>query len=57
MDVKDLRRQMPVDMALGVGEHGRAGGPPMVRRGTAALLGRLMSQRGSVSRACRFRIL
>lgn len=43
LDVKDKRGRTPVDMALGVGLRGRAGGPPTVREGTAALLKQLMS--------------
>jgi uncharacterized protein len=43
LDVKDKQGRMPVDMALGVGLRGRAGGPPIVRQSTAALLRQLMA--------------
>jgi uncharacterized protein len=42
LDVKDKQGRTPVDMALGVGLRGRAGGPPIVRQSTAALLRQLM---------------
>lgn len=42
LDVKDRQGRTPVDMAMGVGLRGRAGGPPIVREGTAALLRQLM---------------
>jgi hypothetical protein len=32
-----------VEMALGIGLHGHAGGPPTVREGTANLLRQLMA--------------
>jgi ankyrin repeat protein len=44
LDVKDKQGRTPVDAALGVGLRGRAGGPPNVRQGTAALLRQLMAQ-------------
>ncbi len=44
LDVKDKQGRTPVEMALGVGLHGHAGGPPTVREGTANLLRQLMSQ-------------
>jgi ankyrin repeat protein len=43
LDVKDKQGRTPVDMAMGVGLRGRAGGPPVVREGTAALLRELMA--------------
>jgi uncharacterized protein len=42
--VKDKQGRTPLDAALGVGLRGRAGGPPTVREGTAALLRELMSR-------------
>jgi ankyrin repeat protein len=54
LDVKDKQGRTPMDMALGVGLRGRAGGPPIVRQGTAALLRQLMAaeaaKAGSVER-------
>jgi ankyrin repeat protein len=44
LDVKDKQGRTPVDAALGVGLRGRAGGPPNVRQGTAALLRQLMDR-------------
>jgi ankyrin repeat protein len=38
LDVKDKRGRTPVDMAMGVGGRGRAGGPPPVYERTAKLL-------------------
>jgi ankyrin repeat protein len=43
LDVKDKQGRTPVEMALGVGLHGHAGGPPTVREGTANLLRQLMA--------------
>ena len=43
LDVKDKQGRTPVEMALGVGLHGHAGGPPTVREGTANLLRQLMN--------------
>jgi uncharacterized protein len=43
LDVKDKKGRTPVEMALGVGLHGHAGGPPTVREGTANLLRQLMA--------------
>jgi ankyrin repeat protein len=43
LDVKDKQGRTPVEMALGVGLHGPAGGPPIVREGTANLLRQLMA--------------
>jgi ankyrin repeat protein len=44
LDVKDKQGRTPVEMALGVGLHGHAGGPPTVREGTATLLRQLMAE-------------
>jgi ankyrin repeat protein len=41
LDVKDKQGRTPVDVALGVGNRGRAGGPPAVFDRTAALLQQL----------------
>jgi ankyrin repeat protein len=49
LDVKDKQGRTPVDMALGVGLRGRAGGPPVVRQGTAALLRQLMAANAAKS--------
>jgi uncharacterized protein len=43
LDAKDKQGRTPVEMALGVGLHGHAGGPPTVREGTADLLRQLMA--------------
>jgi ankyrin repeat protein len=43
LDAKDKQGRTPVEMALGVGLHGHAGGPPNVREGTANLLRQLMA--------------
>jgi len=45
LDAKDTQGHTPVDVALGVGVRGRAGGPPPVREQTAALLRGLIAQR------------
>jgi uncharacterized protein len=44
LDAKDKQGRTPVDVALGVGGRGRAGGPPPVYEKTAALLRQLMSR-------------
>jgi ankyrin repeat protein len=44
LDVKDKRGRTPVDMAMGVGGRGRAGGPPPVYERTAALIKRLAAE-------------
>ena len=49
--MKDKQGRTPVEMALGVGLHGHAGGPPTVREGTANLLRQLMSGNQSRSAA------
>jgi len=43
LNVKDKKGRTPVEMALGVGLHGHAGGPPTVRDGTANLLRQLIA--------------
>jgi uncharacterized protein len=43
LDAKDDKGRTPVEMAMGVGLHGHAGGPPNVREGTANLLRQLMA--------------
>ena len=45
LDMKDKRGRLPVDVALGVGGRGRAGGPPPVYEKTAALLKRLAAEK------------
>jgi hypothetical protein len=47
LDVKDKRGRTPVDMAMGVGGRGRAGGPPPVYERTAALIKRLAAESSS----------
>ncbi len=47
LDVKDAQGRTPVEMALGIGLHGHAGGPPTVREGTANLLRQLIAQSGT----------
>jgi ankyrin repeat protein len=51
LDAKDKKGRTPVEMALGVGLHGHAGGPPTVREGTANLLRQLMAINASKSGA------
>jgi ankyrin repeat protein len=48
LDAKDKRGRLPVDVAMGVGGRGRAGGPPPVYEKTAALLRRLAAERGVI---------
>jgi ankyrin repeat protein len=43
LDAKDKQGRTPVEMALGVGLHGHAGGPPIVREGTADLIRQLIA--------------
>lgn len=43
LDAKDSKGRTPVEMALGVGLHGHAGGPPNVRKETADLIRQLMA--------------
>ena len=45
LDAKDKQAHTPVDLALGIGARGRAGGPPPVRQQTAALLRQLIAER------------
>ncbi len=45
LDAKDKQGHTPVDLALGIGARGRAGGPPPVRQQTAALLRELIAKR------------
>ena len=45
LDAKDKQGHTPVDLALGIGARGRAGGPPPVRQQTAALLRQLIADR------------
>ena len=45
LDPKDKQGHTPVDLALGIGARGRAGGPAPVRQQTAELLRRLIAQR------------
>jgi ankyrin repeat protein len=45
LDAKDKQGHTPVDLALGIGARGRAGGPPPVRQQTAALLRQLIAER------------
>jgi len=51
IDRRDRQGHTPVDLALGIGARGRAGGPPPVREGTAALLRQLMEQQAKVTTA------
>jgi uncharacterized protein len=44
LDVQDKKGRTPVDMAMGVGGRGRAGGPPPVYARTAALLKQLAAK-------------
>lgn len=44
LDAKDKQGRTPLDMALGGGGPGRAGGPPVVRPTIAALLRQLMNE-------------
>jgi ankyrin repeat protein len=43
LDAKDKNGRTPVDVALGVGGRGRAGGPPPVHTSTAELIKKLMA--------------
>ncbi len=45
LDAKDKQGRMPADSAMGVGGRGRAGGPPIVHKDTAELIGRLIAER------------
>jgi ankyrin repeat protein len=46
LDPRDKAGRTPIDLALGVGVRGRAGGPPPVRQATAALLRQLIVDSG-----------
>lgn len=46
LDPRDKQGHTPVDLALGIGVRGRAGGPPIVRQQTAALIRELMAKSG-----------
>ena len=46
LDVKDKNGRTPVDVALGVGGRGRAGGPPPVHTSTAELIKQLIAATG-----------
>ena len=45
LDQKDKQNRTPVDVANGVGGRGRAGGPPVIHKDTAALIQQLIDQR------------
>jgi ankyrin repeat protein len=45
LDQKDKQGRTPVDVANGVGGRGRAGGPPVLHKDTAALIQQLIDQR------------
>jgi len=45
LDAKDKQNRTPVDVALGVGGRGRAGGPPPIHTATADLLKKLIAER------------
>jgi len=51
LEAKDKQGHTPVDLALGIGARGRAGGPPPVRQQTAELLRQLIAQRGDTKAA------
>ncbi|HEY4360240.1 MAG TPA: ankyrin repeat domain-containing protein [Bryobacteraceae bacterium] len=44
LEAKDKQNRTPADCAMGVGMRGRAGGPPIVREQTAALLRQLIAR-------------
>jgi ankyrin repeat protein len=44
LDQKDKQGRTPVDVANGVGGRGRAGGPPIIHKDTAALIQQLIQQ-------------
>jgi ankyrin repeat protein len=46
LDPRDKAGHTPIDLALGIGVRGRAGGPAPVRQGTAALLRQLITESG-----------
>ena len=45
LDAKDKQGRTPLDMASGAGGPGRAGGPPVVRQSTAALIRTLLASK------------
>ena len=45
LDQKDKQGRTPVDVANGVGGRGRAGGPPVIHKDTAALIQQLIASR------------
>jgi ankyrin repeat protein len=45
LDAKDKNGRTPVDVALGVGGRGRAGGPPPVHTSTAELIKKLLAEK------------
>jgi ankyrin repeat protein len=51
LEPRDKQGRTPVDLALGIGARGRAGGPPPVRQGTAALLRQLIAESTGASAA------
>jgi ankyrin repeat protein len=51
LDVKDKQNRTPVDVALGVGGRGRAGGPPPIHTSTANLIKKLMGEPARASAA------
>jgi uncharacterized protein len=48
LDPHDKQGRTPIDLALGIGVRGRAGGPAPVRQATAALLRQLITESGGV---------
>jgi ankyrin repeat protein len=48
LDPHDKQGRTPIDLALGIGVRGRAGGPAPVRQATAALLRQLIAESGGV---------
>jgi len=47
LDAKDKNGRTPVDVALGVGGRGRAGGPPPIHTSTAELLKKLLAEKAA----------
>jgi hypothetical protein len=47
LDQKDKQNRTPVDVANGVGGRGRAGGPPVIHKDTAALIQQLIDSRSA----------
>ena len=47
LDQKDKQNRTPVDVANGVGGRGRAGGPPVLHKDTAALIQQLIDSRSA----------